>query len=30
MTGSKGEQETDRGNMQYIYCFDGHGTMLAE
>ena len=30
LTGSKGEQETDRGNLQYIYYFEGHGTMLVQ
>ena len=30
LTGSKGEQATDRGNLQYIYYFDGHGTMLVQ
>lgn len=30
LTGSKGEQVTDRGNLQYIYYFDGHGTMLVQ
>lgn len=30
LTGSKGEQESDRGNLQYIYYFEGHGTMLVQ
>ena len=30
MTGSKGEQAVDNGNQQYIYYFDGHGTMLVQ
>ena len=30
MTGVKGEQASDSGNLQYIYYFDGHGTMLVQ
>lgn len=30
MTVSKGEQAVDNGNQQYIYYFDGHGTMLVQ
>ena len=30
LTGSRGEQEMDRGNLQYIYYFEGHGTMLVQ
>jgi len=30
LTGNKGEQATDRGNLQYIYYFEGHGTMLVQ
>jgi len=30
MTGSRGEQASDSGNLQYIYYFDGHGTMLVQ
>ena len=30
LTGSKGEQASDRGNLQYIYYFEGHGTMLVQ
>ena len=30
LTGRRGEQEMDRGNLQYIYYFEGHGTMLVQ
>ena len=30
MIGSKGEQTTDGGNLQYIYGFDDHGVMLVQ
>ena len=30
LTGSKGEQVMDKGNLQYIFHFDGHGTMLVQ
>ena len=30
LNGSKGEQVSDRGNLQYVYYFEGHGTMLVQ
>ena len=30
LTGTRGEQHTEEGNLQYIYCFDGHGAMLVQ